>query len=382
MKFLIDKEDLLSNIQHLSHVVPTKNTMPILTNYLIEANEMENIVKITTTDLKITVIVTFNATVMEAGTIAITAKELNEIVAVLPNQQISFATENDLLKIHCQNIDFTLNLSEYSNFPLIPEAKFDNAINFKANEFIKMINKTIVAVSREQHQSVFSGILWEITSNKQTMVATDSKKIAQMSIETSPIELKDSEDQKTEMIKIVLPTGGINFLQKIINEEGNVLKAEIGQNRVIFQYRNFIIFSHLINSKFPDYTKVFPESLPNELLLDKNQLRQAIKRISLLAPTDSFKILFNIKGSSLELSTSNDEKGGATECINGIKYTGDDINIAFNFKFLTSILDCIDTENVKICLGDPKKPALFYNEKDADGELLRYLLMPLRISRN
>jgi DNA polymerase-3 subunit beta len=381
MKFLIDKEDLLSNIQHLSHVVPSKNTMPILTNYLVEAEEMDNLVKITTTDLKITVIVTFNATVIESGTIAITAKDFNEIISALPNSQISFSTSDDLLNIHCENIDYSLNLSEYSNFPLIPEAKFDNAINFKANEFTKMINKTIVAVSKDQHQSVFSGILWEISKDKQTMVATDSKKIAQISIDTEAIDLEGKVEDGSDMIKIVLPTGGINFLQKIINEDGNVLKAEIGKNRVIFQYRNFVIFSHLINSKFPDYTKVFPESLPKELLLDKQQLKQAVKRISLLAPVDSFKILFNIKGSSLELSTTNNEKGGAKEYINDIKYSGDDINIAFNFKFLSMILDCIDTENVKICLGETKKPALFYNQKDEEGTLLRYLLMPLRITR-
>jgi len=380
MKFFIDKGDLLHNIQHLSNVVPSKNTMPILTNYLIEAIEIDNLIKIITTDLKITVIVTFNATVMESGTIAVTAKDFNEIITALPDSQITFTKEDELLKIHCENIDFNLNLSDYSNFPLIPEASFDNAIQFKASEFDKMINKTIVAVQKDQHNSIFSGILWEISAKKQSMVATDSKKIAHIAIDSETKDFVNPIDEE-DTIRIVLPTGGISFLQKIITEESDILQADIGKNKVIFKYRNFIVFSHLMTTKFPDYNKVFPESLPKELLLDKSQLKAAVKRISLVAPEDSYKIMFNLKGSTLELATSSDEKGGAKEFIKDINYSGDDINIAFNFKFLSIILDCIDTDNVKICMGEAKNPALFYNEKDPEGTLLRYLLMPLRVAR-
>lgn len=381
MKFFIDKGDLLHNIQHLANVVPSKNTMPILTNYLIEAIEIDNLIKIITTDLKITVIVTFNATVMESGTIAVTAKDFNEIISALPDSQISFTKADELLKIHCENIDFTLNLSDYSNFPLIPEATFENAIEFKASEFNKMINKTIIAVQKDQHNSIFSGILWEISAEKQSMVATDSKKIAHIAIDSLTKDFVNTVEEGEDMMKIVLPTGGISFLQKIISEESDILKADIGKNKVVFKYRNFIVFSHLMTTKFPDYNKVFPESLPHDLLLDKQQLKAAVKRISLVAPEDSFKIMFNIKGSTLELATNNDDKGGAKEFINDIKYNGQDVSIAFNFKFLSVILDCIDTENVKICLGEAKNPALIYNEKDPEGTLLRYLLMPLRVAK-
>lgn len=381
MKFFIDKGDLLHNIQHLANVVPSKNTMPILTNYLIEAIEIDNLIKITTTDLKITVIVTFNATVMESGTIAVTAKDFNEIISALPDSQISFTKDDELLKIHCDNIDFSLKLSDFSNFPLIPEATFENAIQFKASEFDKMINKTIVAVQKDQSSSIFTGILWEISADKQSMVATDSKKIAHIAIDSETKDFVNTIDAEEDIMKIVLPTGGISFLQKIITEESDTLQADIGKNKVIFKYRNFIVFSHLMTTKFPDYTKVFPASLPKELLLDKQQLKAAVKRISLVAPEDSFKIMFNIKGSTLELATSNDEKGGAKEFINDIIYNGDDISIAFNFKFLSVILDCIDTPNVKICLGEAKNPALLYNEKDPEGTLLRYLLMPLRVAK-
>lgn len=380
MKFFIDRSDLLHNIQHLANVVPSKNTMPILTNYLIEAIEGDNLIKVTTTDLKLTVVVTFNATVMESGTIAVAARNFNEIITALPDSQITFTMEDELLKINCENIDFKLNLADYSNFPLIPEAVFENAIEFKAHEFNKMINKTIIAVQKDQHNSIFSGILWEISPDKQAMVATDSKKIAHIAIDSVTPDFVNTVDEE-EIMKIVLPTAGITFLQKIINEESDLLQADISKSKVVFKYRNFVVFSHLMSTKFPDYTKVFPESLPKELLLDNSQLKAAVKRISLLAPEESFKIMFNIKGTTLELATSHDEKGGAKEFISDIKYNGDDISIAFNFKFLNVILDSIDTPNVKICMGEAKNPALFYNEQDPEGTLLRYLLMPLRVAR-
>lgn len=385
MKFMIDKADLLSNIQYLSTVTPSKNTMPILTNYLIEAIEDNNIIKITTTDLKITVVVTFNATVMQAGKIAITARDLNEIIASLPDAPVQFTTTEEKVKIKCEKSEFELNISDYSNFPLLPDGNMDNAIDISATSFCKMINKTIVAVSKEQHQSVFTGILWELEQNKQAMVATDSKKIAHMAIES---EIPNFSERKTDdgvdptkMLKVILPTGGINFLLKIINNDSDKLKVVFSKNSVVFQYSNFKIFSHLISARFPDYNKVFPSKLPKELLIDKQQLKASIKRVSLLAPDETYKILFKISGSTLELSTSHDDKGGAKEIINDLSYNGEDITIAFNYKFLLSILDCIDTSNVKICLGEAKNPALLYNEKDDENTLLRYLIMPLRISR-
>ena len=317
---------------------------------------------------------------MESGTVAVAARNFNEIITSLPDSQITFTKEDELLKIHCENIDFKLNLSDYSNFPLIPEASFANAIEFKAHEFDKMINKTIVAVQKDQHNSIFSGILWEIGPDKQSMVATDSKKIAHIAIDSITKDFVNTVDDE-EIMKIVLPTGGISFLQKIISEESDILQADISKSKVVFKYRNFIVFSHLMSTKFPDYTKVFPASLPKELLLDKQQLKAAVKRISLFSPEDSYKIMFSIKGNTLELATSTDDKGGAKEFINDINYNGDDISIAFNFKFMSVILDCIDTDNVKICLGEAKNPALFYNEKDPEGTLMRYLLMPLRVAR-
>ena len=121
MKFSIEKQELLSNIQYLYNIVPSKNTMPILTNYLMEADEQNNILKITATDLEITVIVEFNANIIENGKAAVSARNLNEIINSLPDSMVHFLMEDDNLKINCDHSKFNLHCAESSQFPLIPQ---------------------------------------------------------------------------------------------------------------------------------------------------------------------------------------------------------------------------------------------------------------------
>ncbi|MBC8386200.1 MAG: DNA polymerase III subunit beta, partial [Candidatus Cloacimonetes bacterium] len=179
MKFSIERLELQHNIQHLFNIVPSKNTMPILTNYLIEADEKNNKMKFTATDLEITVIVEFDANVSEEGRIVVSAKNLNEIINSLPDSMVHFMVEEENLKIVCLRSKFNLLCAETEQYPLIPQRDESNNIKLDAKMFKKMIDNTHFAVSTEINRPIFTGIYWKMTSDFQMMAATDGKKIAE-----------------------------------------------------------------------------------------------------------------------------------------------------------------------------------------------------------
>lgn len=374
MKFSIEKKELQSNIQHLYNIVPSKNTMPILTNYLIEADEQNNTLKFTATDLEITVVVEFNANISEGGKIAVSARNLNEIINSLPGAIIHFIVDEEFLKIHCEQSKFNLLCAESSQFPLIPQKDLSNVMELDAKMFKKMIDNTYFAVSTEINRPIFTGIYWKLTETEQLMVATDGKKIAEFTLKNH-FELNESIDQ-------IIPTKGLLFLDKVINDDIPNVAVILESNRVMFSYGNYTIFSHIIEGRFPDYTKAIPLNNENILKIGKSDLKDAVKRVSLLASEDTLKIKFDLTESTLIIESAKREEGEANENIENFQYVGEPLVIAFNYRYLSQIISAIESDTIEIRMGKSNEPALFFNidlkDKSADY-LARFLLMPLRL---
>lgn len=371
MKFSIEKQDLQANIQSLYNIVPSKNTMPILTNYLIEADNQNDTLKFTATDLEITVVVEFTGNIIEGGKVAVSARNFNEIINSLPDTTINFFEEEDTLKIHCKRSQFSLLCAESSQFPLIPSIQMESTLSVDAPMFKKMIDNTHFAVSTEINRPIFTGIYWKISQSDQLMVATDGKKIAEFRIQNE-IEINETVDQ-------IIPTKGLLFLDKVIDDENPQIDVLIESNRVMFAYGNYTIFTHIIEGRFPDYTKAIPVANTNELVIDKNSLKEAVKRVSLLASEETFKVKFEISNSGLIISSAKREEGEAVEKIDSFEYQGDDLTIAFNYRYLNSIINVIESPKMKIKMGKSNEPALFFNEENSETYSARFLLMPLRL---
>ncbi len=371
MKFSIEKLDLQSNIQHLYNIVPSKNTMPILTNYLIEADDKKNILKFTATDLEITVVVEFEAVISEGGKAAISARNLNEIINSLPDSMVHFLLEEDSLKINCEHSKFNLLCAESSQFPLIPQKDLTNVIELDAKMFKKMIDNTHFAVSGEINRPIFTGIFWKMSADTQLMVATDGKKIAEFNLNVQ-IDIP-------EVIEQIIPTKGLLFLDKVIGEELPKISVLIESNRVMFSYGNYTIFTHIIEGRFPDYTKAIPTNNTNILMIKKNMLKEAVKRVSLLASEDTFKIKFDIAGETLSINSAKREEGEANEILEDFKYSGEPLIIAFNYRYLNAILNVMESDEIEIRMGKSNEPALFFNTDKDETYSARFLLMPLRL---
>jgi len=371
MKFSIEKQDLQTKIQYLYNIVPSKNTMPILTNYLIEADGQSNLLKFTATDLEITVVVEFEANIAESGKVAVSARNLNEIINSLPDSIIQFFQDEDTLRIHCERSKFSLLCAESNQFPLVPHKILENAIEVNAAMFKKMIDNTHFAVSTEINRPIFTGIYWKMSSENQLMVATDGKKIAEFQINNN-INIQEAIDQ-------IIPTKGLLFLDKVISEETPIVNVLIESNRVMFSYSNYTIFTHIIEGRFPDYSKAIPVNNTNILRVDKNALKDAVKRVSLLASEDTFKVKFDLTADQLIINSAKREEGEAIEKIEECDYNGTEMTIAFNYRYLISIINVIESDKLEIRMGKSNEPALFFNTEINDSYAARFLLMPLRL---
>jgi DNA polymerase-3 subunit beta len=400
MRFQIEKKELIKHIQYLASIVPSKNTTPILTNYLLEAIADSNIIRITASDLEITVIAEFDANVAESGITTISAKSFNEIVNSMPDALLNIFKQDEIIKIQCNKIDFSLLCADHTLFPIIPDKYIQNAIKLSSEHFQRMIAKTSFAVSTDINRAVLNGVCWVLKKDFQTMAATDGRKVAEIkymqAIQAASAEAPAKENAEPEIgvnltedikfddldyekgVEKILPIKTLNFLQKIYSSDTKDLLAVIEPNRVMFVYGEYTIFTHVIEHKYPDYQKAFIMDLPNVLLIDKDVLRTAIRRIALIAPEDNLRIRFELNNDRFEINTTNRDAGEAKEVMGEYSYNGANTAISFNYKYMTSILDSIDTEKVKICLGSQKDPIMVYNETQPEQQEITYLLMPLR----
>jgi DNA polymerase-3 subunit beta len=388
MRLAIEKKDLLAHIQHLAAIVPGKNTSPILTNYLINVSAETNQVRITASDLEITVVVEFPAAVSEGGTIAVSARHFNEIINFMPDDIVNLWRHDELLMIQCGKVDFNLLIADHTLFPVIPETKLENAISIDAGLFNRMISKTQFAVSSDVNRAVLTGVCWKIYSDNHIMAATDGRKVAEIKIlessllnpqeNTPSVEENIFTDTNQSYVEKVIPVKTLLFIQKIFDPEFKELKISIERNKMMFSYGKYFVFSQVIEHKYPEYQKAFINDLPNRFVIDKESLRTAIRRVALVAPDDNLRIRFELDNERFEVNTSNRDTGDAKQNMDNYNFEGSSTGVSFNYKFMLSILEAIDSEKAIIKLGSSKDPMMIYNETAVPGQEITFLLMPLR----
>lgn len=388
MRLAIEKKDLLSHIQHLASVVAAKNTSPILMNYLIDVNQDTNMIKITATDLEITVVVEFPAAVSEGGTIAVSARHFNEIINMMPDALINLWRHEELLMIQSGKVDFNLLIADHTLFPVIPETKLPSPIEMDATLFNRMVSKTHFAVSVDVNRAVLTGVCWKIYPNYHLMAATDGRKVAEIKILDTALKAAPQAEgtaeesifaeQEADFIEKVIPVKTLLFLQKIYDENVKEIKIGIERNRILFSYGEYFVFSQVIEHKYPDYQKAFISDLPNLFVIDKEALRTAIRRVALVAPDDNLRIRFELDNTHFEVNTTNRDTGDGKQSMDDYNYEGSPTGVSFNYKFMLSILDALDSEKAIIKLGSSRDPMMIYNQNATPGQEITFLLMPLR----
>ena len=371
MKFNISKIELFKSLSHLIGIVDKKNSLPILSNILIEAQS--NNLLLSATDMDISIIEKLSCDVSEEGSTTVNAQILYDIIRKLEdNADVQIISNNGkLLTLRAGGSRFSLSCLDKEDFPIID--KNNDGINIKIESKIlfKLIDKTKFAISNEETRYFLNGLYFNVSNeddkNTVTLVGTDGHRLAKFS--------HDIDGHIDQVSGVIIPKKTIYELSKLLSEVEIDIDISISSNKIIFTIGDIVFISKLIDGSFPDYKRVIPNDNNNILKIDRDKLLSAVDRVSTIAneksPVIKFKLLQNI----LNLNTVNNESSTATEDLK-ISYDGDEIEIGFNSKYIMDIVNNLEDNEISIILKDNTSPVI---AKENSNTNLVYVLMPMRV---
>jgi len=365
MKFKTGKNQLLKTIQKVQNAISTKNTLPILSNMLLEAGK--DGVKITATDLDIGISSTMPAAPEIEGAITLPAKKFMDIIKELPDSgDISLSTKkNNITTIESGKIVFKIVGLPKDEFPQPPAFKNKDTITLPQTFLKNMISMTVFAVSHDETRYVLNGTLLIITGKTMKLVATDGRRLA-------VIEKKLPKETIIEK-KVIVPTKTIQELNRLLQEEGEV-KIAFDENQVLFDLGGTVIISRLIEGEFPNYEQVIPKEVKEKIIIDRGAFLAAAKRASILTNQDSVAIKMDISKGKIAISKNIPYMGEVREEV-GVSYKGKDLAVGFNPNYIIEVLKNIDTKEIGFELAESDKPGVIR----LGGEYV-YVVLPMQIT--
>ena len=374
MKFSIDRSALLTALQHVHSVVERRNTIPILSNVLIEAKE--DGVYLTATDMDIAVIEKINlekSEVMQLGTITTSAQMLYDIVRKLPeNIKVELLSEkNDRLGIKASSSSFALNCLPAEDFPSISQEEFKFTFSLETNDLIRLIDKTSFAMSLEETRYYLNGIYLHAVKDsdgeKLRTVSTDGHRLSRVDM--------NIPEGANEIPGVIVPRKTIMEIRKLLEDHSDTINLSLSDNKIKLSFSNVILTSKLLDGTFPDYSRVIPEQNDKTVTISNQLLSEAVDRVSTVSTDKTRAIKVNISKGNLVISATNPDKGSASESLD-IIYDGEEVEIGFNSKYVLDVARQIKGNEIIIKLSDSVSPTLVY-DKDDKGVL--FVLMPMRV---
>lgn len=375
MKFEINQEELQKALDVVANVVPAKTTLPILTCVLMEANEGRLKLSATNLDISITTS-TEDVDIKDEGRIAIPADKFVSFVRTLRSGTVKFAQKGEKVTLSCGSARMTQNTMNVEEYPALKVLEETNGLDIEAALLIQMVNETSYSVSRDETRPALMGINWEITPDSLTLVATDAHRLAR-SFRNMTWTYNDSRS-------MIVDTAGLRHLPRIVagkkdDDSGNIT-VFLGDNQISFRSGNTVLHARLLEGPFPDYNAVIPKDNDKDVTIDKSDLTQAVRRVSIMADRITSQIRVGVESGRMELSARGAD-GAKSEDEIAISYEGDAMEIGFNFNYLQDILKNIKADTVVLSMRDAQSAALIKPVTEDGTETgLLCLLMPLRLA--
>lgn len=366
MKFIINREEILLPLQQIVSVIEKRQTMPILSNVLmvIEGDQLT----LTGTDLEIQIIAKINIATAEPGSITVPARKFLDICRLLPNgAEIKFELQDDKVKIASSRSRFSLSCLTADNYPEFAESELENHLFINAGKFKKALDKTVFCMANQDVRYYLNGLLLNVSNSKLKLVASDGHRLS---------IYEDNLDQPTGFeSRIILPRKGVLELSRLLDDPEAELKVEFSSNNIRIFIKNLIFSAKLVDSKYPDFGKVFQQEFFNQIHIQKQLLKEALTRVAILA-NEKFKgVTFDISSGSLKMSTHNPEHDEAEEEL-VIEYTGEPLTIAFNAQYLLDAVSNLDSELAVLTIAS-NASSCFIDEPGDCG--YKFIVMPMRL---
>lgn len=368
MKFNINREEILTPLQQIVSVIEKKQTMPILSNVLIVINDDQ--LNLTGTDLEIQIVAKINIKLATPGSITVPARKFLDICRLLPNgAQIKIEQQHNKLKIVSNRSRFSLSCLPAENYPEFSESDLENNFFINAGKFKKALDKTIFCMASQDIRYYLNGILLNISNSKIKLVASDGHRLS---------FYEDYLDQGTGCeARIILPRKGVLELNRLLDvaDANEELKVEFSSNNIRIFIKNLVFTAKLVDSKYPDFSRVFQQDFLNPLQIQKQVLKDALTRVAILSHEKIKGVTLDITPDSLKISTHNPEHDEAEEDI-VVEYSDEPLSIAFNAQYLLDAVTNLDSELAVLTIAS-NASSCFINEPE--GSVFRFIVMPMRI---
>jgi DNA polymerase-3 subunit beta len=370
MEFTISKTSLQKELGLVQGTVEKKNTIPALSNILIESVG-EGTIRVTGTDLDVTLRCETEAEIKTPGSMCVGARKLFEIARVLPDAPVSFRKEeNNWATVKCERSNFRIAGIDRDNFPEVPSFK-SAPVKLPAGVFKTLIDRTIFAITLEESRYTLSGAKFMLDKSGAKMVTTDGHRLAY-------VERKDlGAGVPSEDIDVLIPRKTLAELTKLTSSFEGEIGLGADENHIYFEVGPRLLISRTLTGQFPNYEMVMPKGNDKKAEFDSASLGQAIRRVALMADDRSHAVRFHLKPGSLDISAQTAEEGDARETVT-TEYTGDETEIGFNAAYLQDFLNVLSDGNVAFEFKDGNSQAQLRPASD-DGYDYRYVVMPMRL---
>ena len=369
MKFTIDRSSFLKPLGHIYSVVERRNTIPILSNVLIESDASK--VSFTATDMDMDIVETVGCIVSSQGKLTVSAHTLYDIVRKLPDgSEIQIELIDLNVEVSAGKSRFILPTLPVDDYPIMTEIEKGNEFSLEAVDLANLIDNTKFAISSEETRYYLNGIYLhvpDIKSDKLRAVATDGHRLAQAEV---PIP-KGAEN----MPGVILPRKAVGEVRKLIDSTDGLVTIIISKTKARFIFPTSILTTKLIDGSFPDYQRVVPKENLNKLLVSNSHFSKAIDRVSTVSMEKSRAVKLSLSNNVLLLQVNSHDLGNASEELD-VNYTSDPIDIGFNARYLLDISGQIQGKDIELSLSDSASPALI---TDPDQEGVIFVLMPMRV---
>jgi DNA polymerase-3 subunit beta len=375
MKFVVSSTELLGHLQAISRVISSKNTLPILDNFLF--NLSGNDLEITASDLESTLITRMKLENASGdGIVALPARILLDTLKEFSVQPLAFDINMDTLAvvITSENGKFNVVGQNGIDFPALPAINKDKKFSFVINAEVMLsgINKTLFATADDELRPVMGGIFVEASTEKVTFVASDAHKL---------VRYQRSDSHADDNSSFILPKKPASLLKNILPREEGPVTVECDDKNAFFNLNDYKVVCRLVEGNYPNYNSVIPKNNPRKITIDRVEFYNTLKRVSVFSNQASNLVKLQLKGNQMTVSAQDiDFSISAYEKIK-CQYEGDDMEIGFKSVFLLEILANIGSQDVMIELADPTRAGLFLpGETENESEEILMLLMPMMIN--
>ena len=380
MKFIVNSQQLLKQLQSLSGVLTSNNTMPIIGCFHFHLEEQKLTVK--TTDLNTTLMASLEvetSRMEQAEEVAIPSKMLLDILKTFDDVPLNFDVDqaNYSITIASGQGEYKLAGMDAATYPSMPVAENTNTVVLGSTALVEAINKTVFATSNDEMHQQMSGIFCEMTPDGITFVATDAHKL---------VRYRRHDVRSDESTNFILPKKPIIIVKNILATRKDDVEVNVAYNNtnLFITFDNFYIVCRLVDGRYPNYEAAIPKNNPNKLILDRQSFLNTLRRVSIFASEATRQVRLSIGADKIEISAEDIEfSNNAHETI-PCTYEGDPMDIGFNAKFLTEMLTNLDSEQVLIELSHPSRAGIifpYYNEENTEKtDDILMLVMPVMLA--